>query len=31
MTNDEAIVQFLWSLVSREVAVRGGPTVFGRP
>jgi hypothetical protein len=29
MTNDEAIVQFLWALVSREVAVRGGPTVFG--
>ena len=29
MTNDEAVVQFLWALVSREVAVRGGPTVFG--
>ncbi len=29
MTNYEAIVQFLWTLVSREVAVRGGPTVFG--
>ena len=27
MTNDEAVVQFLWALVSKEVAIRGGPTV----
>lgn len=27
MTNDEVVVQFLWALVSKEVAVRGGPTV----
>ena len=29
MTCDESVVQFLWALVSREVAVRGGPTPFG--
>ena len=29
MTTDEDIVQFLWALVSKEVAVRGGPTPFG--
>jgi ankyrin repeat protein len=28
MTNDEAVVQFLRALVSKEVAVRGGPTVI---
>jgi hypothetical protein len=27
MTHDEVVVQFLWALVSKEVAVRGGPTV----
>jgi len=27
MTRDEEVVQFLWALVSKEVAVKGGPTV----
>jgi len=29
MTRDEEVVQFLWALVSKEVAVKGGPTPFG--
>jgi hypothetical protein len=29
LTRDEEIVHFLWALVSKEVAVRGGPTPFG--
>jgi len=29
LTHDEEIIQFLWALVSSQVAVRGGPTPFG--